>query len=59
MLNISDNPHKEVLVLKHNMLKALKKFNSSIANEPEVRIGIKAQKLHIYLTPHVAQPAPY
>jgi hypothetical protein len=41
------------------MLKALKEFNSSIANEPEVRIGIKAQKLHIYLTPHVAQPAPY
>lgn len=58
MLNISENPHKEVLALKHNMLKALKEFNSSIANDPEVRIGIKAKKPHIYLTPYVAQPHP-
>ncbi|NDE19374.1 MAG: DUF4158 domain-containing protein [Alphaproteobacteria bacterium] len=43
MLNISENPYKEVLALKHNMLKALKEFNFSIANDPEVRIGIKAK----------------
>lgn len=55
MLNISENPHKEVLALKHNMLKALKEFNFSIANDPEVRIGIKTKKPHIYLTPYVAQ----
>jgi TnpA family transposase len=58
MLNISENPHKEVLALKHNMLKALKEFNSGIANDPEVRIGIKAKKPHIYLTPYIAQPTP-
>jgi len=58
MLNISENPHKEVLALKHNMLKALKEFNCSIANDPEVRIGIKAKKPHIYLTPYVAQLPP-
>lgn len=58
MLNISDNPHKEVLALKHNMLKSLKEFNSSIVHDSEVRIGIKAKKPHIYLTPYVAQPTP-
>jgi TnpA family transposase len=58
MLNISENPHKEILELKHNMLKTLKEFNSSIVNDPEVRIGIKAKKPHIYLTPYVAQLPP-
>jgi TnpA family transposase len=55
MLDISDNPHKEVSALKQSMLKSLKEFNSSIVNDPEVRIGVKAKKPHIYLTPYVAQ----
>lgn len=58
MLNISEDPHKEVLALKYSMLKSLKEFNSSIVNDSEVRIGVKAKKPHIYLTPYVAQAAP-
>lgn len=58
MLNISEDPHKEVLALKYSMLKSLKEFNSSIVNDSEVRIGVKAKKPHIYLTPYVAQASP-
>lgn len=58
MLNISEDPQQEVLTLKRNMLKALQEFNTGIVNDPDVRIGTKAKKPHIYLTPYVAQDPP-
>ncbi len=58
MLNISEDPRKEISILKRSMLESLALFNTSIVNDPEVRIGVKAKKPHIYLTPYVAQDLP-
>lgn len=58
MLNLSENVHDEILSIKQNMRQTLKEFNSTILIDTEVRIGIKAKKPHIYLTPYKAQALP-
>lgn len=56
MLGLSENVHEEILHLKQDMVKSLKEFNATISTDPEVRIGTKAGKPHIYLTPYESQP---
>lgn len=58
MLNISENPDQEIAKLKRTMLKSLSLFNTSIVTDPEGRLGVKAKKPHIYLTPYEAQKEP-
>ena len=58
MLNLSEDPHQEIAKLKREMLNSLSLFNTSIVTDQEVRIGVKAKKPHIYLTPYEAQKEP-
>lgn len=55
MLNLSEDPDQEIAKLKRDMLNHLSLFNTSIVTDPEVRIGVKAKKPHMYLTPYEAQ----
>lgn len=57
-LNLAQDCWQEFQSLKVKMQQALKDFNNSIIAIDEVRIGKKAGKPHIYLTPYVAQDEP-
>ena len=58
LLNLDTAGDVEVSKVKQSLLKVTKELNETIGSNPNVRIGIKRGKPHIYVTPHVAQEEP-
>ena len=58
LLNLDTAGDIEVSKVKQSLLKVTKELNETIGSNPNVRIGIKRSKPHIYVTPHVAQEEP-